>query len=841
LVETYSFGTWLKQRRKEKRLTQRELALAAACAVATIKKIEADERRPSVEIAELLADALAVPANWRDRFVACARGQRPVDSLIAMEVADQSNSPASIPTPPTPFIGRDDELAEIDGVLAKADCRLLTLVGPGGIGKTRLAIEVAYRLRDAMDDGAAFVPLATVTEASVIPTTIIRSLNLSLTSEEQLLNALRQQKMLLVLDNCEQLGDEIAWFTRLLDQAPDIKLLATSRERLQLQGEWVFSVPEMAQQQAVQLLHKSGQRVIPDLDVSEAEAASVCEVVGNLPLAVELAAGWLNFMTCKQIVQSVQRDVDFLETTMRDIPERHRSIRAVFDYSWKMLSEQEQNALMRLSVFRGGWRIEEAEAVADANLLRLRALLDKSLVRSMGEGRYDLHELIRQYATERLHESGLEAETCARHAETYIQFFKNTLTSGRVHNVGEAFQRVETELDNCRAALRWSLDNSKVETALRLLSETFVPWLRRGHWQEGERWHREALAAAGDTRSTWVCQGLTHLGTFVAVQGRYAEVSPIREQARAMLTDIDDPRAVIEFSVQAMQAEYELEDARKWFEKHVSLLQDWEHPMRDSQLSASYCLMGDRLRDSGQYAEAKAHYQKSLELDKALTGMMGTYTSGNLGRLALQEGNLQEAHNLITHSVTLSRSIGSRVSIADWTRCLGEVWLFMGNLTQAEVSFEESMALYEEIGNIRGVTDLISCLAHTAILQENWNIASERLRMSLASYLRILREFHSLASDHASEHTTPFVNALFCTAILSTQRKRDVCAAIIIGRASLLREKDPMRPEPQLKAHVEDATEQVRQRLGEVRFAVRFQAGRSMPTGDLLEYALECL
>lgn len=840
MVETYSFGTWIKQRRKEMRLTQRELAIQAACAVATVKKIEADERRPSVEIAELLADGLSVPKNWRERFVACARGQRPVDTLAGMGTGEQTDGNKLLPTPRTPFIGRDNELAEIERLISNVNCRLLTLVGPGGIGKTRLAIECGYRLNDIMEDGSVFVHLATVTESSAILTTIIHSLNLSLSSEEQLFNALKQLQIVLILDNCEQLGDEVAWLTRLLDRVPNIKVMTTSRERLNLRGEWVFSVPEMAQQHAVALLQSSGQRTVSDLDISEDEAISVCQVVENLPLAVELAAGWLSFMSCEQIVQSIQRDVDFLATNMRDIPERHRSIRAVFDYSWKMLSEQEQNVLMCLSVFRGGWRSTEAEIVAGASLPLLRTLVDKSLVRSMGQGRYDLHELIRQYVAEKLRESGLENEVHERHAEVYIQFCENVINPD-ADTKGQKFRLVETELENCRAILRWSLDNAMAETALRLLAGTFHTWFRMGHWQEGEHWHQETLLVAGDLRTNLVCEGLTCLATFTAVQGRYAQAFPIQQKARSMLKDIDDIKTQVVFAVQAIPAERELKDARKWFDKLVSILPDWEHSLRDSQVSAAYGLMADRYRNEGYYAQARELYLKAMKFDEEVRGFMSPYMLGNLGRLELQAGNLQEAYNLISQSVALSRTSGERVSIADWTRCLGEVLLYTGRLQEAEINFEESLALYEEIGNIRATTDLNAYLVHTAILQENWNSVTERLRVALSLYAFVLNEFRSLASGHGLEQITPFINALFCTALLCAYREQYEEATPIVGCAILFREKDPMRSEPQLQALTEEKVAKLRNILGENRYSILFEKGQSMVIRDVLDYAIDCL
>ncbi|MCA9906908.1 MAG: diguanylate cyclase, partial [Anaerolineae bacterium] len=272
-------------------------------------------------------------------------------------------------------------------------------------------------------------------------------------------------------------------FTTLLKHAPGVKLLATSRERLQLIEEWIVPVHELPAAQAIQLFEQTARRIAPDftLDGQMDAVSAICERVENLPLALELAAGWLPMLSCAQIAEHIQRDIDFLAANVRNVPERHRSIRAVFDHSWQLLSPAEQNALMRLSVFRGGWTVDESEPVARAGLPLLRSLIEKSLVRSAGDGRYDLHELIRQYAEEKLRAAGLEIETRERHAETYIALTDKILAQVIRPETNLDLGRVETERDNCRAILSWTLETGRVETALRFLSNLRLPWIRRGY------------------------------------------------------------------------------------------------------------------------------------------------------------------------------------------------------------------------------------------------------------------------------------------------------------------------------------------------------------------------
>ena len=339
----------------------------------------------------------------------------------------------NIPVQTMPLMGREPELARLTDLLSNTECRLVTLVGTGGMGKTRLAVETATRSTEYFPNGAVFVPLASVTEVDFILTSIATALQLRLSPgsdpKDQLIRYLYGLKLLLVLDNFEQLLDGAGLLSEIMAALPEICLLVTSRERLNLVEEWVFEVnglpfPPRGEPvpggaaswlnnfSAVQLFAERAQRAVPAFRVDEkslAEIIRICQLVEGMPLALELAVPWVRAMTCYEIAAELEHGLDLLTTSMRNLPNRHRSVRLVFEQSWQTLSPREQAVVARLSVFHNGCTREAADKVAGANPVCLMTLVDKALLRHRGN-RYEMHELVRQYATERLREDIGEQE-----------------------------------------------------------------------------------------------------------------------------------------------------------------------------------------------------------------------------------------------------------------------------------------------------------------------------------------------------------------------------------------------------------------------------------------------
>jgi predicted ATPase/DNA-binding XRE family transcriptional regulator len=506
------FGEWIRQRRDGLGLTRKEFAKRVGCSVSTLRKIENGERRPSGQIAELMANCLDIPTAEHSTFVRVARGELNVDRLLPpsnlLPRPNIASAKTNLPILPTPFIGRQREVDELTRLLRDPQCRLLTLVGPGGVGKTRLAIETASRMQASFADGVYFISLASVNSIRFIAPMIADSVGFAFQStamiepREQLFNHLKEKQILLLADNLEHLLTEpgVELFSELLTAAPKVKLLVTSRESLELQGEWTFEVQglpvpekgyaeESTQNTSVELFVQRARRAHVGFNATAENYPAIiriCQLVNGMPLGIELAAAWVRTLSCDEIAKEIERGMDFLSVSTRDLPARHRSIRAVFDHSWKLLTEEEQKILLQLSVFRGGFQREAAEQVAGATLPALSALMTKSLVRRSGDNRYDLHELIRQFAVEQLLNHPEEHITPhARHGSYFLTQFARADARLRSSAQRETLAELTADMDNFRVAWDWAVAHGEFELIEQTLRAFAMLYDTRGWYQEG--------------------------------------------------------------------------------------------------------------------------------------------------------------------------------------------------------------------------------------------------------------------------------------------------------------------------------------------------------------------
>jgi DNA-binding SARP family transcriptional activator/predicted ATPase len=661
--------------------------------------------------------------------------------------------PCRLPVEPTPFVGRERALAQIGQDLTNPHCRLLTILGAGGMGKTRLAVHVAAQLHrqrpGSFLGGIYYVSLATVDSAMLLIMAIAEALHLpfegSRAPQDQLLNYLRDKELLLVLDNVEDLladDDGIDFISTLLAQAPRVKMLTTSRERLNLHEEWLYDMEglaypdgeigedkaveqyNVAQYDAVQLFLQSAARLQRSFAPTPEDLAAIvriCRLLDGLPLGLELAAAWVRQQSCAEIATQIAHDLDFLATSLRNVPARHRSLRAVFEHSWHLLNSEQQNALCRLALFRERIAPGAAQAVAGALPALLSALVDKSLLRRRdGDGAFAMHELIRQYALEKLAETpNLVVQTWDIFCRYYARFLDQRAEALKGRGQQAALQEITSELENVRAA--WDRVVSQRHYAeLDLMLDTFhwYHW-QRGYYQEG----CEALAAAAKVLAAEA--GVEAL-ILARVQSRLAEF-------HSWLADYDEATRLLEASIpqlrqaeawvdlgwaldslsQIAYAQGNFSSARGYSEEALACFRRQED---DAGVAQSLTTLANALCDDlADYTAARPLYEESLALYRAIGDRYGqAKVIINLGALAHSLGEYEEARVYYEEGIILCRELGHRQVLAIALNNLGQVLNSLGDAAGAIPVLQESVSLRREMGDLRGLTLTLMSLANVS-------------------------------------------------------------------------------------------------------------------------------
>lgn len=435
-----------------------------------------------------------------------------------------------LPTYSSPFLGREQELTQLGNVIIDPKCHLLTLVGLGGIGKTRLAVELAKQHAKHFVDGSAFVPLAGLTEFEQLILALAEAFNLPSQTQgsavDLVVKELWDKQMLVVLDNMEQLVHEASQLPSLFDQLSNYTWLVTSRERLHLQEEWVYELRglsyisghgDQAEESAAGALflhyaNRTRHSFVPTADDVIA-IQQICRLVDGMPLGIELAASWVHVLSCLEIAEEIEHNLDFLASPVRNVPQRHRTLLSVFDHSWSLLSREEQRAFRQLSVFRGGFDRAEANQIADVGFDTLVALVDKSLVYRNGGGRFEMHERVRQYAFRKLYEADEAIQTRDRFLHFYLTFAETKENELSSRQEPYLLMEIEKRYSNMRSALQWALEESDTNTAeiggnsstgsvipertqagMKLAAALASYWYLSDHLNEGQEWLQKALS-----------------------------------------------------------------------------------------------------------------------------------------------------------------------------------------------------------------------------------------------------------------------------------------------------------------------------------------------------------
>lgn len=734
-----TFGEWLRHSRAALRLTRAELADRVGCSVAMLRKIETGDRRPSRQIAELIANSLDVPIDDRPTFVRVARGELSIDRLLSITPRISvlgrrlalSLPHNNLPVLPNPLIGRQRDIDRLSELLRDPQCRLLTLVGAGGIGKTRLAIETASQMQEFFTDGVFFVPLANASSPRFILPLIADAIGFAFQRDDlvdpktQLFSYLHEKHALLLLDNLEQLLAEpgIELLAELLEHTLRMTLLITSRASLDLYSEWVFEVQGLPVPESdltttttsgtsVELFLLRARRANLSFNATQEDYPAIvriCRLVDGMPLGIELAAAWVRTLSCQQIAQEIERGLDFLDTSLRDLPARHRSMRAIFEQSWRLLSDEEQGVLLRLSVFQGGFQRDAAEAVAGAVLSALSAFVAKSLIRRSSAGRYDLHELIRQYAFDRLSRQPEEiAQMQARHGRYYLNYLRGEDHDLRSPAQREAIARVTVEMDNIRVAWDWAILHGEfalVEQALRAFATFFD---NRGWFQDGLGLLGRAIGAleAASQRVAPVRLERVALGHLLTCQGLLLFRLAQNEQAQAVLErsldilrPLHEPRVLVEslsFLGIVMTLKGEIARALDLLSEGLETAKEigdrwWMALCLTEQVNLN--LMQDETENAYERMRFAVGEWRAIG-DPRFTAFALNFLSFSAFKLGLYS----EARRALEESIALNRSVGDRWGLGSAYRGLGLIAQAQGEHTRALNDLQQSQGVFTELG-----------------------------------------------------------------------------------------------------------------------------------------------
>ncbi len=661
-------------------------------------------------------------------------------------------TPNNLPQQVTSFIGRDRELREACQLLAGT--RLLTVLGPGGIGKTRMSLQVAAEVLDDFPDGAWFIELASIVDPTLVPKIVAQTFGIPEGGDTLVVRGLCEhlasRKLLLVLDNCEHLVDACARLAEaVVNSAPGVRLLASSREPLNVAGEQTYSLPPLtlpgaesgaeitARSEAVQLFVERARLRQPGFSVTRANTKSIaqlCARLDGIPLALELAAARVGVLAVDRIVERLDDKFRLLTGGRRTALPRQQTLRALIDWSYDLLTDAEKSLFARLSVFAGGWTLDAAESVAEGAVIArddvldlLTSLIHKSLVMPDERGeRYRMLETLRDYARLRLEEKGESAALRARHRDYFLLFAEQAephLEGGPEQP--EWMASLDQEHDNLRAALAWSSEvQDDADAGLRICGSIYRFWAHRGHAREGSRWCHVALAETAATAGAPArAKALHAAGTLTWRLGDIVAARALLEQALALsrqLKDLQRESRILSNlgGVAIHQADSVV--ARTYLEQAVALHRTLGNETLEVRVLNNLVALAI---NENRLAEAKVLLERALQLSRALGTRMEEATAmSHLGYIFQHDGDLEGAQTLHENALVIAREFGVREFELEEERHLGEIALARGNLKAAHGHFHAALATSKEIGNLH---EIALCLEAMAALAAQTNAHHE--------------------------------------------------------------------------------------------------------------------
>ncbi len=710
-----------------------------------------------------------------------APGEAPFKGWQLYEKTKLHNLPAQV----TSFIGREKEIEDIKGLLGKGDTprydmqrcdfeshpytptRLVTLTGPGGTGKTRLALEVGADLIEAFENGVWLVELAALSEDSLVPQRLASALEVKEEPGCPLMEALvkfvRDKQLLVILDNCEHLGQACAGLAmQLLKAAPRLKILATSRERLHINGETNYIVPPLTipdphqvislktlpMVEAVRVFIERAVAAQPDFRLTDHNAPAVAEICCHLegiPLAIELAAARVRSLSVENIAEHIGDRFRILTGGDRTALPRHQTLRALIDWSYDLLGDSEQAMLRQLSVFAGGWTLEAAEAVCGSGAVDafevidlLGNLVEKSLVRLEPEtGRYGMLETLRQYAGEKLG-TGAEMKTCRRaHFEYFLRLAESQRKQFGGPDQGIWIQRLENENDNLRAALQWSLEAGRGEEALHLC------FVLGGFWEvgtisEGRAWTEKALALRESASQRAQAEGLYRAGALAFSQRDLEAAGCYLNESLVISRALEYDRLIAIILRLLAQFDYGLKElsARQMLEESLEIYQKLGDKF---EISFVLLVLGVYWGDEGDHQRAQLFYGQSLALGREV-GNIGTQAAAlnNLGCIQYRDGNLETAKSLFEEALVIRRQMRDKIRVATILGNLGLIAIQQGEAELARQLWMERLTIHQAAGFFHFIGDNFAGIASVLRL-EGQLIAAARMQGFVAA---VQEQFH---------------------------------------------------------------------------------------------------
>lgn len=733
-METDTFGARLKSYRLRAGLTQEELAEQASLSVRALSDLERGVRRmPRQDTLALLAEALHLSAEERVHLLASVPRHR--GSARPVREVEGAATPFPWPVPLTRLIGREREESGAAHLLRQEEVRLLTLTGPAGVGKTRLALQLAESLAEVFVDGVRVASLAPIQESGLVLSALAELLDVREVGSQPLLDRLKlvlhHQQCLLVLDNFEQVLAAAPLLVELLGACPQVKALVTSRARLQVRGEYELVVPPLAlpdpghlptlsdlnQYGAVALFVARARTVQSTFALTEALAplvAELCVRLDGLPLAIELAAARLKLLPLPTLLAQLEDRLTLLTGGARDLPERQQTMRQAIGWSYALLSEVSQQLFRRLSVFAGSWTLTAASQVCSVGdepasplLEEVATLVDQSLVQPVAvpgdeEPRFQLLETLRAYGLEQLEQAGEVEALRGRHARYLLALAEREQERLLGPEQASALARLSQEMDNLRATLRWLQDHDDLEHGLQLAGALWQFWLRRGALSEGRAWLETLLARgkhSGKVLALTEAHACYGAGALAAEQGDYARALALAQHCVFLAEQGGNERLQaralnLQGNVSKFQGQFAL--AARLYEAGLSLF-------RTLHEQASVAILLNNLatlaQEHGDYARARALQEESLAIKRSQGDQRGIAVAlTNLGDTARKEGHLDEAHARAEESLALFDQLADEKSIAIVLNNLGQAAFLQGAYEQAAAYIQQSLTRAERIG-----------------------------------------------------------------------------------------------------------------------------------------------